>query len=524
MASGDVISCKAFTDYLVTQLPVYDKEIVKDIRPYDAGLMGYYVTGPFDAYSGVEHTFDRVNAVYPNVTKEWVNTTTGNCVGTPCDPVANQIGMGNQRFTYRLEQQSWESQLMCFDEQMTRTKAKESIAFYISDILRPATNWITNFYLTRKAMELSGRKLVVTTPVAGKLPEFAFTWDSGGYEYLNVTDANTGLPIDPTGLLTANILQREVYPQYLVGGNKAAKGGFEALQLHTDIDTFHYLAKEDPILLNAWRFGEFAPASKEFYAYGFTGYVGDYMVKTLMFPLRFNKVSTGRYQVVLPYVNVAATNGIRSIANPDYQAAQYQFSYINNPRSLRFMAFNPEAINPQMPYLVRSYGGQWRFATHDLGADCDGKPIANYRQNKGKWYADFRWAIKPEHPEWLVSFFHLRQPPCLTIVEPCQDDPGYPAQSYDSANAACDSVIEFTAIKDGSGNFVIAATGVTGDGNIVTLGSGISTATFSTFVSDLQTRWAAAGQTGTWTVVDATAFKFELSGGAYTDVAVTFVI
>lgn len=524
MSAGDVISCKQFTDYLVTQLPVYDREIVRDIRPWDAGLIGFYVTAPFDAYSGVEHTFDRVNAVYPNVTKPWTNTTTGNCVGTPCDPTANQIGMGNQRFTYALEQQSWESQLMCFDEQMTRTKAKESIAYYISEILRPATNWITNFYLVRKAMELSGRKLVVTTPVGGKLPEFAFSWDAGGYEYLNITDATTGNPIDPTGLLTANILQREVFPLYQVGANKAAKNGFEALQLHTDIDTFHYLAKEDPILLNAWRFGDFGPASKEFYAYGFTGFVGDYMVKALLFPMRFNKVSTGRYQLVMPYVNVAATNGIRDIPNPDYQAAWYQFSYINNPRALRFMAFNAEALNPQMPYLVRSYGGQWKFATHDLGADCDGKPIANYRQNKGKWFADFRWAIKPEHPEWLVSFFHLRQPPCLTLVEPCGDDPGYPEQSYDSANAACESVIEFQGVKDGSGNFVITATGVTCNGNVVTLGSGTSYADIGDFVDALQTKWGVAGQAGTWSVTDETNFLFELSGSDCTDVSVTFVI
>jgi hypothetical protein len=48
MASGNVISCKQFQSFLVSQEPVYDKEILKDIRPFD-GLIGYYNTGSFDA-------------------------------------------------------------------------------------------------------------------------------------------------------------------------------------------------------------------------------------------------------------------------------------------------------------------------------------------------------------------------------------------------------------------------------------------------------------------------------------------
>ncbi|MCG3773703.1 MAG: hypothetical protein JW395_0516 [Nitrospira sp.] len=528
MAAADVISCRAFTDILITQEPVYDTEIVKDIRPSASGLLGYYMTAPWDAFTSTTHTFDRVKAVFPNLTKPWRATTSGNCVGTPCDPVSNQIGMGNQRFTYSLEEQSWESQLMCFDEQMTRTKAKESIAYFISDILRPATQWITNFWLMRQAMQLSGRKIVVTTPVAGQLPEFDFAWDTDSegndvYEYLNITNADTGAPIDPTGLLTQNVLQREVFPLYQVGATEAGKNEYNKLELHTDIDSAHYLSREDPTLYNQWRFNEFDKASAEYYKYGFTGIVGDYMVKVWQTPLRFNRVSTGRFQMVQPYVNRAVTNGLGNFPNPDYQNAWYQFSQINNPAGLRFMTFSPEAVNPQMPYLVRSYAGQWRFAIDNLGADCDGKPIANYRRNKGKWWADFRWAMKAEHPEFLVSIFHLRQPPCLTIVEPCGEDPGYPEQVYDSANDACDTTITFVAVARASGTFSIPANGVTCNGNAVATGA-LSNATLAGFVAALQVAWDAANRDGTWSVVDAASNTIQVTGTTCENVGLAFIV
>ncbi len=63
MATGNVISCKQFASFLVSQEPVYDKEVLKDVRPFD-GLIGYYNTGSFDAYSGTTHRFDRYNSVF----------------------------------------------------------------------------------------------------------------------------------------------------------------------------------------------------------------------------------------------------------------------------------------------------------------------------------------------------------------------------------------------------------------------------------------------------------------------------
>ncbi|MEY4376367.1 MAG: hypothetical protein RJB26_917 [Pseudomonadota bacterium] len=510
MAAGNVISCKQFASFLVSQEPVYDKEVLKDIRPFD-GLIGYYQTGSFDAYSGTQHTFDRFNSVFPNVTTSWDPVSGASCSGTPCDPTENKIGWGWTRNTYALEKQSWGSDILCFDQIMTKTKAKEHFRQIIDDVLRPATNWITTYYLQRKAMELGGSLAGGNAfACAAGLPAINFAWVGAGYTTLRVTD-NAGVAIAAASLgrLTPEILQSRVTRQYFLGAIQAGKEGFDSLQLHTDKDTFRYLQKTNATLYDAWRFGVFAPAAKEFYKYGFMGFVGDFMVKVLQFPLKFNATATpGNYTLVLPYKNVAATEGIRSIFNEDYDKAQFQISYINNPRSLRVLPFRPEAVNPNMPFMVRDYGGRWKFATNDLGADCAGKPIDNARGNKGKFIADFQLAVKPEHPEWLEPIFHKVDRGCIEIIPVCEADPGNPAQSYNSADPVCAPVVQFEAVANDAGNFVIGTTGIMCNDNIVT-NAGISEATPAALVAALQVVWDAefGATSGTWSVVSGNTIQ-----------------
>jgi hypothetical protein len=529
MATGNVISCKQFASFLVSQEPVYDKEVLKDIRPFD-GLIGYYNTGSFDAYSGTTHTFDRFNSVFPNVTGVWENPTGAACTGTPCDATENKIGWGFTRDTYSLEKQAWGSDILCFDQIMTKTKAKEHFRQIIDDVLRPATNWITTYYLQRKAMELSAfNKNGGAFACKAGLPGINFAWIGAGYTTLSVTDT-TGAAVTAAtlGLLTPDILRSRVTRLYFLGAIQAGKDGYDSLQLHTDKETFRYLAKSNSQLTDSWRFGEFAPAAKEFYKYGFMGFVGDFMVKVLQFPLRFQSTVTGgQYRLVLPYKNVAASEGLRSVFNTDYDQAQYQISYINNPRALRVLPFRPEAVNPNMPFMVRDYGGRWKFATNDLGADCSGRPIDNSRGNKGKFIADFQLSVKPEHPEWLEAIFHKVNGACPVIIAGCAEDPGNPAQDYNSANSVCPSAIQFTAVINDAdpARYVIGTTGILCDGNIVA-NAGISAASLAALVIALQAAWDAefgAGQ-GTWTVVSTSTNLIQLAGSSCTNVTLEFSI
>src|SRR4029453_12260178 len=446
MATGDQINCRQYVSYIDTQLPYFDPEIVKDIRPAD-GLVGYYETGSFEAQTGTEHTYDRFRSVFPNLTTVWNPVSTDGC-NSACDCIENKIGWGWSRFTYKLMKQCWGTDLLCFDEIMTKTKAKEHLAFVISDILRPATSLIMTDFPLANAFEQAETKVVVTTG----LPSFTITWDAGGYVYLN-----TG-GVDPTGILTPQILQSFVKKQYFLGAIKASEKGYDHLELHTDVDTYRNLCKDDPYLKSSYRFGEFPCDQENYYKYGLSGWVGDYYVRTDQFPWRFVKVSAGRYQRVMPYKNVATTEGIRSVYNEDYGKAIYQPSLINNRRAMRVLPFRPEAVNPNMPFAVRDYGGKWGFATHDLGADCNGKPIDNTRGNKGKFFADFQLAVKPEHPEWMVAILHKVQAPCIVIIDTCNPDPGALTQDYNSAAPVCPTIITFTPTKKASdGSYQILA-------------------------------------------------------------------
>lgn len=507
MAAGDKISCQTYANHLVNQGPIYDKEILKDVRPPQAELLGYYRAGTFDAFSGAQHTVDRFKGVQPNVTAAWSAVDGTDCTQKHCDLDANQIAWGYDRDTYGRERQSWKTQLICFEDVMLKTHAKEHFRQIIDDILRPATTQVMSFYLMRKAAELAGKKICVTTG----LPDFTFTWDAGGNIYLNTTK-------DPTGRLTPQILEYYVRPLYANGAMKAGTKGYDNLQLHTDTDTFRYLSKDDPFLKSAWRFGSFQPSAKEFYEYGLSGFVGDFMVKCLQFPIRFNQISAGRYQVVLPYRNVATTEGIGSEFNPDYNRAQFQWSYINNPAALRIMPFKAEAVNEMMPFLIRDYGGKWRFATNDLGADCNGRPIPNYKVNKGIFYADFDLAVKPEHPEWLYLFMHKVDLPCITIIDTCNDlEYPYPAQDYSSDSDECPSIFTFEAVKK-SGTYQVAVNSIRVDDNVI-VNAAINVATLALLVAALP---AISG--GTWAIDNLTAQTIKLTGSTAESVIVPFLV
>lgn len=507
MGAGEKISCQVWADHLVAQNPVYDKKILRDVRPTTAGLMGYYKTGSHEPYSNSRHIFDRMKSVQPDLTKPWTQISGEDCTQKLCDLDANMIGWGYERSEYGLENQEWKSQLLCFPDIMLKTDAREHMAQIIDGVLRPATGTIMGNYLSRKAAELAGRKVCVTTG----LPDFTFTWDAGGNVYLNTS-------ADPTGRLTAPILQSYVRPLYAVGATTAGMKGYENLQLHTDEDTFRYLQKDDPNIKNAWRFGDFSSASKEFNEYGLAGFVGDFMVKVLMWPLRFNQIAPGRYQIVFPYKNVAVTSGIGSVFNEDYNRAQFQFSYINNPLALEVQPLRAEAVNPMMPFLIRDFGGKWRFAIDNLGADCNGKAIANYKRDKGLFYASFELSIKPSHPEWLYLFFHKVDLPCVIIVDTCNTlEYPYPAQDYDSEAPQCPSVFVFnTATKEGT--YQIAANTIIVDGNVI-VNSAINVATLALLVAALP---SVSG--GTWAIDDEDAGTIKLSDSTATSVDLPFLV
>ena len=453
-----ILSCDQFTNFLVDQQPVYDKLILSDIRPTDSWVLNVK-TGTFDSYSGVEHTLDRFRHVFPNTTKVWNRTEYQSCVGTPCDKTEHCIGWGATRITYFLEEQSWATPLLCFDQMMHVTKAQEHFRQIISDILRPATTDIMSNFLRKRALDHADKKFMANR----LMTEFTFNWTVVGDEEIFFDTS-----ADPTQIfkLVPQMLQVRFEPLMRrgYGGKNPFKETAPFIELVTDIATAWELDKlggqcgggggSCPTIAGNWRFTEWSSANA-FWRYGFSGQIGNYLVRTDPMGLRFNFVSDRgagaapnrfRYQVVLPYVNQTTSGaggapGLGSVENPDFDRAQFAITYIWHKMGLEALVADATPVNPEMPFSSRNFGGKWQFVMDNLGEDVNGCVIENKRRNKGMFIADFKLAIRPLYTEFINVFLHRREPFCVPEISNCSDDPGYPTQDYDSCNAPCEPEI-----------------------------------------------------------------------------------
>jgi len=446
--SNSKLSGCSYTQFLVDQEPVYDKLILEDIRPEDGWIL-HVDTGTFEAYAGVQHTLDRFNHVWPNVTKTWTATVAGNCLGTPCDKVEHYITWGATRLVYFLEEQSWATPLLCFDQEMHITHAREQFRQIISDILKPATSAIWSNYLRKRVAQYAGTQILANST----LSTFSYSWIVVGDEEIYI-DAS-GAPVSK---LTPQMLQRQVQPLMQVGyfGKQPFKDMPPMIELVTDLETcweLDHLGGQQgyggvPSIAGNWRFEQW-DASQKYWKYGFSGSIGNYVVRVDPFQIRFNLVGASpanpaltRFQVVLPYVNVPSSGaggaaGLKDLVNPSFQLAQYCWSYIWHRKGLQVLVADATPVNPEMPFSSRNFGGRWQFVMDNLGADINGQPIENKRRNKGQFIADFKQAVRPQYTELVELIFHMREPSCVIQITPCSASPGYPAQNYESDPVDC---------------------------------------------------------------------------------------
>jgi len=167
-----------------------------------------------------------------------------------------------------------------------------------------------------------------------------------------------------------------------------------------------------------------------------------------------------------------------------------------------------------MPFLNRNFGGKWRFAMDNLGADINGCVIENIDRNKGLWVSSHELATKPRYTEFLVAIFHKAEPACVIEINTCNADPGYPAQVYSSANTQCPDehtgtspipinvTTTFTPTKNAAnGDYEVPAFSVLCDGGPVANGPITGSTTLAQLVVQLN---AQLPELGVWVVASAT--------------------
>jgi hypothetical protein len=467
MACPDsVIRACDFPQFFVDQTPHFDEAIMEDIRPTDGWLLNVS-TGTTPMGTPVEITQDRFRSVWPNTTKTWTRVVANGvgCTGNPCDPREHQIGWGADRLTYYAEQQTWGTPLLCYDQDMHITHAEQHIDQLINEILRPATTAIASNFLRKRHVYWAKQKNVAN----GHLDQFTYAWrDQTGAAPSGLAGHDEewyfDCSVDPANvfLLVPQMLQDRFAP--LMRRGYAGKNPFKEtapfIELVTDMDTCWSLDKlggqqgvgggDSPNVAGNWRFTEWG-AANEYWRYGFSGQIGNYLVRVDEMGLRFNYVTDlgpaaapnrYRYQIVLPYVNSITTGaggaaGIGSDENPDFDRAQFCISHIHHKMGMELLVPDARPLNPEMPFGHRDFGGKWRFAMHDLGADHAGVAITNKWENKGQFIAWFKYYIRPKMTEFMEAWFHKREQFCIPEIDTCAPNPGYPAQTYRSSLPPC---------------------------------------------------------------------------------------
>ena len=437
------IACKAFTDFLSRKSEHLDSEIIRALHPIDTWV-GHVSTGRFPAEDGVEHTFDRFENVFPNLTMGWEDVTQAACVGTPCDPTSQKIGLGFSRDSYKLQRKAYETDLFCFDQILSADRAKQQFAHVIKT-LRRCTSIIISHRQKTEALRIAKYKWATAN---NGLQAVTGTWDPT-MTYLTVN-------VLPTSKLSARHLQRRVQPQIRNGAlrSETNHGTQPMLELVTAMDEIWNIVEGNPELTDHWRFADFGAAAADFYKYGWTGKVGNFGLRDDSYSLRFNIVSEdgfggGVLQVVYPYTNIAATEGIKEDSNADYDTAPVQLDFIHHRMAFTSLVRDTTQINSEMPFASRDFGGKWQFVLDNLTCGYSTVtdsvtglavqvPIAvnNERRNKGKFIADFSYATKAEYPELEEAIFTLREQACVVDITPCAAYPYPNPQNYDRLQRA----------------------------------------------------------------------------------------
>lgn len=325
----------------------------------------------------------------PSNIDTWADVSVNSDSNT-CAITGDIVPRGNTERTYSLVQKAQESDRICVNDTRNAWMVSEQIKKTFENLRN-----VVAYTWKRRAMleytRIAEHKMVA----ANGLPENDTTFPA----------------IAPTSVLTQKMLN--IVYQYLInnaaeedGGSLGRMDGRPQFILVTDMATSDDIMREDgnvnAFLWNDKRVKELlGPLGVDRSFRGFT-----HVVETL--PRRFT-FEGGVWAEVSPYVEVAATTGVKRKLSPDYMAAPYTESVVYLPSVMSMLHPRPiSSVGSGTSFTPQTYVGDFKWLNVQ-NVDST-SPYYNPDNSWGFYRALMMSSTKPIHPEYGFAIRHLRCP------------------------------------------------------------------------------------------------------------------
>ena len=427
--------CKQFNSFLFRRTPDWDKKLTKDRFPSQDTYNGLYPSAPWEGQSGTEHTWDRVHVTRIQDNGCWDPVDITSCVGAPCDPSRAFVGWGSTRQTYGKYKRVYQTPPFCFDQLRDTEMAVDQLSQIVTG-LKKIPDQIISDYLRLWSMR-SAETLYIcgADDIRLDVTDDMFTnnctrLDLGGTGNL------------PTSLLSMSYLDNHVEELQYNGyfNNEFTPAG--RFFLMSDIETSRRLGNNNPALAALYRTTDFVKAG-QFYEYGVTAGVGNWLMKIDSEPIRYQHIGSGVLERVFPYENVDTTVGKKPVFSDAYKNAPYQKYHVYNKAARTVYTPTVESLNPDMKFNTnRTFNGRWNWVNPDViiyndpntGTQCT---LRNDLHNQGYFVGEFEIGVKTEYPEIEMNIIALRQPQVIVDDAYVGSQPGTATQDLIAYNSLC---------------------------------------------------------------------------------------
>ena len=448
--------CGQFNDYLGRRPYDWDKRISKDRKPHSYLYTGMYKTETWPPFTGTTHLHERVYVARPNDPGLWTQFVADPCIGTPCDTPRQFIQYGVDQLRYDRYVREYQTPVFCLDQLNTIEEGIQKMAAIAEGLKDEPENICSDFLrvLTLRkcgtnaqggGLWLSGLQDTYGNPQALDITDNMFSVSQGQTRVssnnsllinLNLNGGLTALGITTTALLQAALGQLTMEYLNNMQEDLAANGYHDRewlvegkFSITVDQTTRRQLLVANPALTQMYSAADFAKGGA-FYSYGVTAGCGDWLFKEDKAQMRFRfrgdmdgvdfsgNALTGAIWIeqVQPYVNVAATFGIKPQYSSDWKNAPIRLYHVYNRDARTIYVGDVTSVNDEMKFgLARSFMGQWTWKSPDYfnAIDPNTGVLCSYqndKKNKGYWLGEYNLGEKTVYPEIERMILALGQP------------------------------------------------------------------------------------------------------------------